>query len=77
MISATIPRHSRLAIDDLTPNNINQLRRLNSVIFPIKYKDQYYKDALAAGEYCKLGYFNDVAVGCVVSRYTRKFIFNV
>lgn len=58
----------RLALDDITPNNINQLRRLNTVLFPVRYKDRFYKDALSAGELCKMAYFNDVPVGGVVCR---------
>lgn len=53
--SNTTPR--RIAIADLTPNNIGQLRRLNSVLFPVAYSQRFYTDVLAPGvqDICKLG----------------------
>lgn len=38
-------RHS-IDLADLTPNNIGQLRKLNSVLFPVKYSQGFYDDAL-------------------------------
>jgi hypothetical protein len=48
-------KYFRKGLGDVTPNNINQLKRLNSVLFPVKYKEQFYTDALNAGEYVQLG----------------------
>lgn len=53
----------RLDLDELNSNNINVFRRLNSVIFPVKYKESFYKDALSAHEYSRLAFFNDLPVG--------------
>ncbi|RUP07427.1 WD40-repeat-containing domain protein [Jimgerdemannia flammicorona] len=53
---ATInPRSYRIALGDLNPNNIGQLRKLNSVLFPVHYSDKFYKEVLEAGELAKLG----------------------
>jgi hypothetical protein len=32
-----------------------QLKILNTVLFPVRYNDKYYADAIAAGEFTKLG----------------------
>jgi len=53
--STTSPR--RIDIADLTPNNVGQLRRLNSVLFPVVYTDKFYKEVLEEEkkDVCKLG----------------------
>ncbi|ORX54816.1 acyl-CoA N-acyltransferase [Piromyces finnis] len=53
-----------VSLGDLTPNNIKQLKVLNSVIFPEKkFEESYYKDCLEKLEWSQLGFFNDVNVG--------------
>jgi hypothetical protein len=39
----------------VTDKNIEQLRRLNSKIFPVKYDDKFYLDIRESGEFTKLG----------------------
>ena len=34
----------------INPNNINMLRKLNSVIFPVVYNDRFYSDILLTPE---------------------------
>lgn len=60
----------RIDVAQLTPNNLGQLRKLNSVLFPVQYSERFYKDVLDpdAAEICKLGLFNDVAVGTICCR---------
>ncbi|TKY85007.1 hypothetical protein EX895_006087 [Sporisorium graminicola] len=60
----------RIDVAQLTPNNLGQLRKLNSVLFPVQYSERFYKDVLDpdASEICKLGLFNDVAVGTICCR---------
>ena len=54
---------------DATEKNINQLQRLNSTIFPVKYSDQFYKEAIKARKgFVKLAYFNELLVGAVCCR---------
>lgn len=36
----------RIDLAELTPNNVGQLRKLNSVLFPVRYSEAFYKDAL-------------------------------
>lgn len=45
----------RISLDDLTPNNLGVLRRINSVVLPTTYSDTWYKDSLKVGELAKLG----------------------
>ncbi|CAG8624385.1 5815_t:CDS:2 [Ambispora gerdemannii] len=58
----------RIALGDVTQNNMGQLKRLNSVLFPVHYTDRFYKDVLEVGEFAKLVYFNDACVGGVCCR---------
>ncbi|CAG8533666.1 14237_t:CDS:2 [Ambispora leptoticha] len=58
----------RIALGDVTQNNMGQLKRLNSVLFPVHYTDRFYKDVLEVGEFAKLAYFNDACVGGVCCR---------
>lgn len=36
----------RVDLTDLTPNNVGQLRKLNSVLLPVRYSEGFYKEAL-------------------------------
>ena len=48
---------SRVSFASLTPNNLGTVRKLNSVLFPIKYSEKFYQDILLwdVEEFCKLG----------------------
>jgi N-alpha-acetyltransferase 50 len=52
----------------ITKHNLKMVKRLNQVIFPVSYNDQFYNDILKAGEMAKLAYYNDLAVGAVCCR---------
>jgi len=58
----------------LTPNNLGVIRKLNSVLFPIKYSEKFYQDILLPDveEFCKLVYYNDIPVGTVCCRLEPK-----
>uniref|UniRef100_A0A2R5LL25 N-terminal methionine N(alpha)-acetyltransferase NatE n=2 Tax=Ornithodoros turicata TaxID=34597 RepID=A0A2R5LL25_9ACAR len=64
----TKSRGCRIELGDVTPHNINQLKRLNQVVFPVSYNDKFYKDVLEAGELAKLAFYNDIVVGAVCCR---------
>jgi len=59
---------ARIALGEVTVHNIRQLKRLNTVVFPVSYNDKFYKDVLQAGELARLAYYNDVVVGGVCCR---------
>ncbi|XP_002993121.2 N-alpha-acetyltransferase 50 [Selaginella moellendorffii] len=44
------------------------LQRLNACLFPVKYKDTYYRDAVLAGSYTKLAFYKDACVGNIACR---------
>ncbi|TDL26156.1 N-acetyltransferase NAT13 [Rickenella mellea] len=64
----------RVSFASLTTNNLGTVRKLNSVLFPIKYSEKFYKDILApeVEEFCKLIYYNDIPVGTVCCRIETK-----
>lgn len=59
---------STIELGDVTPHNIKQLKKLNTVVFPVTYNDKFYIDVLDAGELAKLAYYNDIVVGAVCCR---------
>lgn len=58
----------RTELGDVTQHNINLLKRLNQVVFPVTYNDKFYQDVVKAGELAKLAYYNDIVVGAVCCR---------
>lgn len=63
-----------MELGDLTPHNIKQLKLLNSVLFPVSYNENFYKEALKSGDLAKLGEQLDGAPGyrsprCSVPRH--------
>ena len=44
-----------VSLDSVRDKNVQQLRKLNSVLFPVRYAESYYTDAIAAGEFARLG----------------------
>ena len=67
MFFTTLNRAS-IELGDVTPHNIKQLKKLNTVVFPVSYNDKFYVDVLEAGELAKLAYYNDIVVGAVCCR---------
>ncbi|ELU37113.1 acetyltransferase (GNAT) family domain-containing protein [Rhizoctonia solani AG-1 IA] len=61
---------ARISLASLTPNNLGTLRKLNSVLFPIRYSEKFYKEVLEP-ELDEFFYYNDVPVGAVCSRIER------
>ncbi|KAG8933212.1 hypothetical protein FRC02_012286 [Tulasnella sp. 418] len=64
---------AKVSFASITPNNLGTLRKLNLVLFPIKYTDRFYKDVLLPEHenYCKLVYFNDIPVGTICCRIEK------
>ncbi|MCO5588171.1 hypothetical protein L7F22_042126 [Adiantum nelumboides] len=63
----------RIDIANLTQNNIGQLRKLNSVLFPVRFGEKWYKDVLHEDvkEICKYALFNDIPVGNICCRFEK------
>ncbi|XP_055354199.1 N-alpha-acetyltransferase 50-like [Paramacrobiotus metropolitanus] len=58
----------RAELGTITKHNLKMVKRLNQVIFPVSYNDQFYNDLLKAGDLAKIAFFNDLAVGAVCCR---------
>jgi ribosomal protein S18 acetylase RimI-like enzyme len=65
---------SKVTFASLTPNNLGTVRKLNSVLFPIKYTEQFYSEILLpeVEDFCKLIYYNDIPVGTICCRLESK-----
>ena len=71
---------NRVAVQfgDITDKNIEQLRILNSVIFPVSYNNKFYSDLLKSSHHTRLGslltvdsqkaFHTDILVGAVCCR---------
>ena len=48
--------NERVSFASLTSNNLGTVRKLHSVIFPIKYSERFYKDIISSDleDFCKL-----------------------
>jgi len=69
-MSPTTKTPQRVSFAYLTPNNLGVVRKLNSVLFPIKYSEKFYVDILHPDveDFCQLIYYNDVPVGTFCSK---------
>lgn len=44
-----------ISLDGVRDKNVMQLKKLNTALFPVRYNDKYYADALASGDFTRLG----------------------
>ncbi|KAF9989879.1 N-alpha-acetyltransferase 50, partial [Entomortierella chlamydospora] len=44
----------RIGLGDITVNNLGQIKRLNTVLFPVVYNSSFYKEILEVGEFAKI-----------------------
>ncbi|KAL1752712.1 acyl-CoA N-acyltransferase [Schizophyllum commune] len=60
----------RISFAPPTSNNLGTVRKLNSVLFPIKYSEKFYESIQKPEleDFCKLVYYNDVPVGTICCR---------
>ncbi|EFJ28281.1 hypothetical protein SELMODRAFT_94349, partial [Selaginella moellendorffii] len=61
-----------VSFDNVRDKNMMLLKKLNAAIFPVKYQDNYYTDALASGDFTKLAYYGDICVGNIACRVEKK-----
>ncbi|KAJ1980671.1 N-acetyltransferase 5 [Dimargaris xerosporica] len=57
--------NSRVRLEPLGRDNLAQARRLNALLFPIRYDERVYRKMVVAGEFSQLAYFDHVCVGTV------------
>lgn len=60
----------RIELDNLTPNNLGILEKINEVTLPVKFSHDWYKEALEknGGHLVKYAYFKELPVGAVKAR---------
>eukprot|EP00252_Welwitschia_mirabilis_P021472 TRINITY_DN5519_c0_g1_i4.p1 TRINITY_DN5519_c0_g1~~TRINITY_DN5519_c0_g1_i4.p1 ORF type:complete len:168 (+),score=18.22 TRINITY_DN5519_c0_g1_i4:207-710(+) len=63
---------ARISFDSLRDKNLMQLKKLNTAIFPVRYNEKYYADALSSGDFTKLAYYSDICVGAIACRLEKK-----
>ncbi|KAI3990856.1 hypothetical protein MKX01_006359 [Papaver californicum] len=65
-------REVTTSLDAVRDKNLMQLKKMNTALFPVRYNDKYYADALASGEFTKLAYYSDICVGSIACRIEKK-----
>ncbi|KAF2303755.1 hypothetical protein GH714_024101 [Hevea brasiliensis] len=65
-------REVSISLDGVRDKNVMQLKKLNTALFPVRYNDKYYADALASGDFTKLAYYSDICVGAIACRLEKK-----
>ena len=63
---------ARTSLDGLRDKNVMQLKKLNMALFPVRYNDKYYQDAIASKDFSKLAYYSDICVGAIACRLEKK-----
>ncbi|KAG5081832.1 hypothetical protein JHK86_005897 [Glycine max] len=59
-------REVSISLDGVRDKNLMQLKKLNLALFPVRYNDKYYTDALASA------YYSDICVGAIACRLEKK-----
>ncbi|XVE98556.1 hypothetical protein REPUB_Repub03eG0116000 [Reevesia pubescens] len=67
-----VGREIAISLDGVRDKNVMQLKKLNTALFPVRYNDKYYADALASGDFTKLAYYSDICVGSIACRLEKK-----
>ncbi|GAA6041146.1 hypothetical protein JCM8097_004138 [Rhodosporidiobolus ruineniae] len=62
----------RVALGEVTPNNLGTVRKLHNCLFPVSYSARFYSDLLDPStcpeDYTKLVFYQDLPVGVLVCR---------
>lgn len=62
-----------ISLEGLRDKNLMQLKKLNTALFPVRYNDKYYADALASADFTKLGQFRLSFFHCLISLSSMGF----
>nr|AVY91634.1 N-alpha-acetyltransferase 50 [Saccharum hybrid cultivar SP80-3280] len=62
----------RTSLDGVRDKNVMQLNKLNTALFPVRYNEKYYQDAIASKDFSKLAYYSDICVGAIACRLEKK-----
>lgn len=66
----------RITFSYLTPNNLGVVRKLNSVLFPIKYSEKFYQDILLpeVEDFCQLSQFEPNCADVLLNELPRSLL---
>lgn len=68
---AATKNHLEVVFCEVTEKNVEQLRLMNGIIFPVKYNDQFYKDVYKNIKLAQFGHYNDTPIGAVGARVEK------
>lgn len=71
-----VGREVSISLDGVRDKNLMQLKKLNIALFPVRYNQQYYADALASGEFTKLGTSSLPPIHCFSLSLTHSLPFH-
>ncbi|KAK6460091.1 acyl-CoA N-acyltransferase [Scheffersomyces coipomensis] len=57
-----------VSLDDLTVNNLGVFKKINEVVLPTSYPEQWYKDSLNADQIVKLAYYSELPVAAIKAK---------
>lgn len=57
-----------VSLDDLTPNNLGTMKKINQVTLPCTYSDSWYQESLNSDQIVKLAYYSELPVGCIKAK---------
>lgn len=57
-----------ISLDDVTPNNLGVLKKINEAVLPTTYPEAWYQDSLNSSHIIKLAYFSELPVGAIRSK---------
>ena len=63
-----MPELKPIVFIPVTDKNVEQLRLLNTTIFPVRYNDDFYKKVYVNPKLAQFGLFNDTPIGAVAGR---------
>ena len=63
-----------ISFGEITEKNLDQVRKLNLAVFPVRYNDKFYNDLAnnPVQSFTHLGYFSDILVGAICSRIEQQ-----
>ncbi|KAK6204962.1 acyl-CoA N-acyltransferase [Scheffersomyces amazonensis] len=57
-----------ISLDDLTVNNVGVFKKINQVVLPTTYSEEWYKESLEADQIVKLAFYSELPVGAVKAK---------
>ena len=61
----------KVVFGDINKNNYNQLKQLNNLSLPVRYKKGFYLRIVHHLRYGRFAYYNDIIVGAITWKYDK------